>query len=55
MSKNIGKNISKNVSGKYSKILIHHAKQSAINAFNKTALNRAIQTTAQGTGDLIGN
>ena len=55
MSKNIGKNISKNVSGKYSKILIHHAKQSAINAFNKTALNRAIQTTAQGTGDLIDN
>ena len=46
MGKNIGKNISKNVSGKYSKILIHYAKQSAIDTFNKTALNRAIQKTA---------
>ena len=55
MGENIGKNISKNVSGKYSKILIHHDKESAIDAFNKTALNRAIQKTAKGTGDLIGN
>ena len=41
MRKSIGKNISKNLSGKCSKKLLDHAKQSATDAF-KTALKRAI-------------
>ena len=54
MNKHIGKNISKNLSGKYSQKLLHHAKQSATDAF-KTVSKRAIQKTAVAIGDLIGN
>ena len=54
MGKCIGKNISKNVSDKYSKKFLDHAKHSATDAF-KTSSKRAIQKTAGGTGDLIGN
>ena len=50
---NIGKNISKNLSGKYRQELLDHTKQSATDAF-KTASKRAIQKTAETTGDLIG-
>ena len=42
MGINIGKNISKNLSSKYSQKLLHHAEQSATDAF-KTASKRAIQ------------
>ena len=54
MVKNIGKNRSKSLSGKYSQKLLNHAKQSATDVF-KTASKRAIQKTAEATGDLIGN
>ena len=54
MSKNIGKNISKYLSSKYSLKILDHAKWSATDAI-KTASNRAIQKTAETTGDLIGN
>ena len=54
MSKNIGKNIIKNLSGKYSKTLFDHAKQSAGDA-PKTVSKRAIQKIAEATGDLTGN
>ena len=40
--------------GKYSQKCLDHAKQSAADAF-KTASKRAIQKTAEATGDLIGN
>ena len=53
-AKNIDKNISKNLSGKCSKKLLDHAKQSATGAFNTTS-KKAIQKTAEATGDLIGN
>ena len=56
MGKNIVKYISKNLSGKYfswQKLLVH-AKQSVTDVFN-TASKRAIQKTAETTGDLIGN
>ena len=53
MSKNDGKNISKNLSGKYSQKLLNHAKQSATDAL-KTISKRAIQKTAEATGDLTG-
>ena len=59
--KNIGKNINKNLSRKYSpsilamsQKLLDHAEQSTTDAF-KTASERAIQKTAEGTGDLIDN
>ena len=42
------------MSGKYSEKLLDHTKQSATDAF-KTASKRAIQKTAEATGDLIGN
>ena len=42
------------MSGKSSKKLLDHAKQSATNAL-KTASNRAIQKIAEVTGALIGN
>ena len=42
-----------NISGKYSKERLHHAKQSATDAF-KTASKRAIQKMAEAAGDLIG-
>ena len=54
MGKNIGKNISKNLIGKYNQKLLDHAKQSATDLF-KTASKKAIQKTAEATGDLIGN
>ena len=54
MAKNIGKNMSKNVSGKYNQKLLYHAKQSATDAL-KTTSNRAIQKTAEATGNLICN
>ena len=54
MSKNIGKNIIKNLSGKHSKTLFDHAKQSAGDA-PKTVSKRAIQKIAEATGDLTGN
>ena len=52
--KNIGKNLSKKLTGKYSYKLLDHAKQSATDALNNTS-KRAIQKTAEATGDLIGN
>ena len=42
------------MSGKYSQKLLDHTKQSATDAF-KTASQRAIQKTAEVTGDFIGN
>ena len=59
--KNVGKNISKNLSSKYSPVVLtvhqkrlHHPKQSTTEVL-KTASKRAIQKTAEATGDLIGN
>ena len=52
MGKNIGKN-RKNLSGKYSKKLLDHAKQSAIDALE--TISHVIQETGETTGDLIGN
>ena len=54
MSKNIGKNISKILAGKYSQKVLHHAKQSANDAF-KTTSKRVFQKTVEAIGDLIGN
>ena len=54
IGKNFGKNITKNLSSKYSQKLLDHAKQSATDALN-TVSKRAIQKTAEATGDLIGN
>ena len=54
MSKNIGKNISENLSVKYKQNRIDHAKQSATEVF-QTGSKRAIQKTAETTGDFIGN
>ena len=42
------------MSGKYSLELFDHARQSATDAFI-TASKRAIQKTAEATGNLIGN
>ena len=42
------------MTGKYSKKLLGHANQYETYAF-KTASKRAIQKTAETTGDLIGN
>ena len=60
MGTNIGENINKNFNGKYSagmltmrQKLIDYAKQSATVAFKTTSI-RAIQKTAEATGDLIG-
>ena len=54
MNKNIGKNISKSLSGKYSQKLFDHAKESATDLL-KTIPKRAIQKTAEATGDLTDN
>ena len=54
MSKNIGKNISKILAGKYSQKVLHHAKQSANDAF-KTTSKRVFQKPIEASGDLIGN
>ena len=44
----------KNLSNKYSQKLLDSAKKSTTNAI-KTTSKRAIQKTAEATGDLIGN
>ena len=48
------KNIVKNLNNKYSQKLIDTAKTSTTDAI-KTASKRAVQKTAEATGDLIGN
>ena len=48
------KNIGKNLSNKYGEKIIDTAKKSTTDAIN-TASKRAIQKTAEATGDLIGN
>ena len=48
------KNMGKNLSNKYSQKLLHSAKQSTADPI-KTTSKRAIQKTAEATGDLIGN
>ena len=48
------KNMGKSLSNKYSQELFDAAKTSATDAI-KAASKRAIQTTAEATGDLIGN
>ena len=54
MGKNIGKNISKILRGEYSWKPLDYTKPSATDAF-KTTSKRAIQKTAEATGDLIDN
>ena len=56
-ARNIGTHaakVAKNTSNKYNQKLIDTAKKSATDAI-KTASKRAIQITAEATGDLIGN
>ena len=48
------KNMGKHLSSKYSQKLLDTAKESTTDAI-KTASERAIQKTAEATGDLIGN
>ena len=48
------KNIGKNLSNKYGQKIIDTAKKSTTDAI-KTASKRAIQKTAEASGDLIGN
>ena len=48
------KSFAKSMSNKYGKKLVDTAKKSATDAI-KTASKRAIQKTAEGTGDLVGN
>ena len=48
------KNIGKDLSNKYGQKLLDSAKKSTTNAI-KTASKRAIQKTAEASGDLIGN
>ena len=48
------KNIGKNVSNKYSQKLLDNAKKSTIDEI-KTTSKRAIQKTAEATGDETGN
>ena len=45
---------SKTLSGKYSQKRFHHAKESATDALKATS-KKAVQKTAEATGDLIGN
>ena len=47
------KNISRNLISKYGQKLVDTAKKSATDAL-KTASKRAIQKTAEATGDLVG-
>ena len=54
MGNNIFKIISKGLKVKYSQTVLDHTKQTATDVF-KTASKRAIQKTAEATGDLIGN
>ena len=56
-AKNIGMHtakVAKNMSNKYSQKLVDTAKKSATDAI-KTASKRAIQKTAEASGDLVGN
>ena len=56
-ARNIGTHaakVAKNMSDKYSQKLVDTAKKSATDAI-KTVSKRAIQKTAEATGDLIGN
>ena len=46
--------VAKNLNNKYGQKLIDSAKKSATDAF-KIASKRAIQNTAEATGDLVGN
>ena len=48
------KNIGKNISNKYGQKLVDSAKKSTTDPI-KAASKRAIQKTAEGTGDLVGN
>ena len=48
------KNMGRNLSDKYGQKLLDSAKKSTTDAI-KTASKRAIQKTAEATGDLIGN
>ena len=48
------KAMGKNLSNKYGQKILHSAKKSTTDVI-KTASKRAIQKTAQATGDLIGN
>ena len=52
MGRNIGKNISKNLSHQYSEKFLNLAKQFAKDTL-KTVSKRAVQKTAEATGDLI--
>ena len=54
MGENICKNVNKNLSAKYNQKLLHHAKQVAADQL-KNVSKRAIQKTAEATGDFIGN
>ena len=54
MGKNTGRNISKNFRGTYSQKRLDHTKKSATDSL-KPVLKRAIQKTADATGDLIIN
>ena len=54
MGRTLVKSISKNLSITYSQKLTDHAKQSATDVL-KTASKRAIQKTAEATGDWIKN
>ena len=53
-ARNIRTHVAKNMNDKYSQKLLDTAKKSATDAI-KTASKRAIQKTAEGTGDLVGN
>ena len=53
MGKNIGKNISENLRDEYKQKLLDHDKQFATDPL-KTAPKRAIQKTAEVTGDMTG-
>ena len=55
IDKNIGKNLNKNFIGKYSQKLIDHTKESVMNALKKSPKKRAVQKTAEATGNLIGD
>ena len=55
MGKTIGKNRSKYLSDKYDQNFFGHAKQSDATDGFKTASKRAIEKTAETTGNLIGN
>ena len=54
MGTDIEKNISKILSGKYNQNLLDHTKQPATDSL-KTVSKRAVQKTAEVTGDLTGN